>query len=226
MLKEEQSREKQREKDRAEANRLKLDKKLSTPEMIVDLPISVGDSTVDTQIRECLKKIGVEITSYQSPVPNVIKWRRKVDSRFNSHTGAREKLQVKEIDPEKHVMCLMSANEFVQLAVSETNTNKSQLDDHVSRIRSHFEDCTLIYLIEGLDAWMRKNRNAKNRAYQAAVLGQPESNALDISNNGPHPKPKRKKPRVEVVDEDVIEDSLVRLQVIHRCLVQSCGCYG
>ncbi|KAL8878625.1 MAG: hypothetical protein Q9192_008408, partial [Flavoplaca navasiana] len=65
MLKEEQSREKQKEKDRAEANKLKLDKKLSTPEMIVDLPISIVDSTVDTQIRECLKKIGVEIASHQ-----------------------------------------------------------------------------------------------------------------------------------------------------------------
>ncbi|KAL8875961.1 MAG: hypothetical protein Q9198_005759 [Flavoplaca austrocitrina] len=219
LLKEEQSREKQKEKDRAEANKLKLDKKLSTPEMIVDLPISIGDSTADTQIRECLKKIGVEIASHQSLVPNVISWRRKVDSRFNPQTGAREKLQVKEIVSEKHVMCLMSANEFVQLAASRTNANKSQLDNHVSRIKSAFKDCTLIYLVEGLDAWMRKNRNAKNRAYQAAVLGQPESNALDTSNNGTHPQPKRRKPRVEVVDEDVIEDSLVRLQVMHRCLV-------
>ncbi|KAL9641226.1 MAG: hypothetical protein Q9204_000214 [Flavoplaca sp. TL-2023a] len=219
LLKEEQSREKQKARDRAEANKLKLDKKLSTPEMIVDLPISIGDSTVDTQIRECLKKIGVDIASHQSLVPNVIRWRRKVDSRFNPQTGAREKLQVKEIVSEKHVMCLMSANEFVQLAASGTNANKSQLDDHVSRIRSAFKDCTLIYLVEGLDAWMRKNRNAKNRAYQAAVLGQPESNALDTSNNGTHPEPKRRKPRAEVVDEDVIEDSLVRLQVMHRCLV-------
>ncbi|KAI4272616.1 MAG: hypothetical protein LQ337_005178 [Flavoplaca oasis] len=219
LLKEEQSREKQKEKDRAEANKLKLDKKLSTPEMIVDLPISIGESTVDTQIRECLKKIGVEIASHQGLIPNVIRWRRKVDSRFNPQTGAREKLQVKEIVPEKHVICLMSANEFVQLAASRTNTTKSQLDDHVSRTRSAFIDCTLIYLVEGLDAWMRKNRNAKNRAYQAAVLGQPGSNVLETSNNGTHPEPKRRKPRVEVVDEDVIEDSLVRLQVMHRCLV-------
>ncbi|KAL8669451.1 MAG: hypothetical protein Q9168_005957 [Polycauliona sp. 1 TL-2023] len=219
LLKEDQAREKQKEKDRAEANKLKLDKKLSTPEMIVDLPISIGDSTVDTQIRECLKKIGVEIASYQSHVPNLVKWRRKVESRFNTETGIREKLRVKEIDPETHVMCLMSANEFVQLATSNTDGNGSQLDEHVFRIRSVLKDCTLIYLIEGLDAWMRKNRNAKNRAYQAAVLSQPDPNALEHGMNGPDPASKRKKPRVEVVDEDAIEDSLVRLQVMNRCLV-------
>ncbi len=218
LLKEEEAREKQKEKDRAEVNKLKLDKKLSTPEMIVDLPISIGDTTVDTQIRECLRKIGVEISSYQSPVLNLIKWRRKVNSRFNAETGAREKLRVKEIEPEKHVMCLLSANEFVRLATSDANDVGQHLDEHVSQIRSVFNDCQLIYLIEGLDAWMRKNRNAKNRAYQAAVLGQPDLNALD-STVVPDPGPKRRKPRVETVDEDVIEDSLVRLQVMNRCLV-------
>ncbi len=126
LLKEEQSREKQKEKDRAAANRLRLDKKLSTPEMIVDLPISIDGSTVDTQTRECLKNIGVEITSYQSLVPNVIKWRRKLDSRFNSETGLREKLRAREIDLEKHVMCLMSAKEFVKLATSDANDSGNQ----------------------------------------------------------------------------------------------------
>ncbi|KAL9000077.1 MAG: hypothetical protein Q9169_001152 [Polycauliona sp. 2 TL-2023] len=219
LLKEEQAREKQKEKDRAEANKLKLDKKLSTPEMIVDLPFSIEDSTVDTQIKECLKKIGVEITSYHSPVPNLIGWRRKVESRFDAETGVREKLRSKEIDAENHVMCLMSANEFVQLATLNVDGNGSQLDEHVFRIRNARKGCTLIYLIEGLDLWMRKNRNAKNRAYQAAVLSQPDLNAPEDTRNSSDPAPKRRKPRVEVVDKDVIEDSLVRLQVMNRCLV-------
>ncbi|KAL8769470.1 MAG: hypothetical protein Q9209_004531 [Squamulea sp. 1 TL-2023] len=217
--KEEQARAKQKEKDRAEANKLKLDKKLSTPEMVVDLPLSIDGSTVDTQTRECLKNIGVEITSYQSPVANVIKWRRKIDSRFNAETGAREKLQVQEIDAEKHVMCLMSANEFVQLATSDADDNSRNLDEHVSRIRRAFKDCRPIYLIEGLDVWIRKNRNAKNRAYQAAVRGQLEVNAPQNSSSGPHPVPRRKKPGVKVVDEDMLEDALLRLQVMNSCLV-------
>ncbi|KAL8924059.1 MAG: hypothetical protein Q9172_002858 [Xanthocarpia lactea] len=219
LLKEEQSREKQKEKDRADANKLRLDKKLSTPEMIVDLPISIDGSTVDTQTRECLKNIGVEITSYQSLVPNVIKWRRNVDSRFNSESGLREKLRAREIDLEKHVMCLMSAKDFVQLATSDANDSGLSLDDHVSQISRILKDGKPIYLIEGLDAWMRKNRNAKNRAHQAAVLGQPDLNAPEVSGNGPNPAPRRRKPKVVVVDEDMIEDALLRLQIMNSCLV-------
>ncbi|KAL8681624.1 MAG: hypothetical protein Q9186_002293 [Xanthomendoza sp. 1 TL-2023] len=219
LLKEEQAREKQQDKDRAEANKLKLDKKLSTPEMIVDLPLSIEGSKVDTQIREVLKGIGVEITSYHNPVPNLIKWRRKVESRFNAATGAREKLQNKEIDTEKHLLCLMSANEFIQLATSSADENSPGLDEHVTQVRSALHECIPIYLVEGLDAWMRKNKNAKNRAYQAAVLGQSDAHVPDSSTTGSTAASRRRKPRVEIVDEDMIEDALLRLQVMNNCLV-------
>ncbi|KAL8772884.1 MAG: hypothetical protein Q9194_004483 [Teloschistes cf. exilis] len=219
LLKEEQAREKQKEKDRAEANKLKLDKKLSTPEMIVDLPISIDGSTVDTQIRETLKNIGVEVTSYQSHVPNLIKWRRKVEYRLDPTTGFREKLLTKEIDIEKHVMYLMSANEFVEVATADANGDGQTLDQHVRHIRNAVNDCIPIYLIEGLDVWMRKNRNARNRNYQAAVLGQSDSHAQERSKSEANGASKRKGQRPKIIDEDIIDDALLRLQVVNNCLV-------
>ncbi|KAI4255533.1 MAG: hypothetical protein LQ352_002521 [Teloschistes flavicans] len=219
LLKEEQAREKQKEKDRAEANKLKLDKKLSTPEMIVDLPISMDGSTVDTQIRETLKNIGVEVTSYQSYVPNLIKWRRKVEYRLDPKTGCREKLPTKEIDLEKHVMYLMSANEFVEVATADANGDGQTLDQHVRRIKNAVNDCIPIYLIEGLDVWMRKNRNARNRNYQAAVLGQSDPHAQESSGSGASAASKRKGQRTKIIDEDMIDDALLRLQVANSCLV-------
>ncbi|KAI4184617.1 MAG: hypothetical protein L6R41_004612, partial [Letrouitia leprolyta] len=219
LLKEEQAREKSREKDRAEANKPKLDKKLSTPEMIVDLPIAIDGSTIDTQIRELLKQLGVEVTSYQSHVPNLIKWRRKVESRFNAEKGYREKLPVKEIDCEAHVMCLMSANELADLLVSDTETGFGGLDGHITRIKSAFKDCIPIYMIEGLDVWIRKNRNARNRAYTSAVRGQAAIHSEPVVTNGSTSIPKQKNQQTEPVDEDVIEDALLRLQVVHNCLV-------
>ncbi|KAL9585473.1 MAG: hypothetical protein Q9212_001506 [Teloschistes hypoglaucus] len=219
LLKEEQAREKQKEKDRAEANKLKLDKKLSTPEMIVDLPISIDGSTVNTQIRETLKNIGVEVTSYQNHVPNLIKWRRKVEYRLDEITGFREKLLTKEIDMEKHVMYLMSANEFVEVATADANGDGQTLDQHVRRIRNAVIDCIPIYLIEGLDVWMRKNRNARNRNYQAAVLGQSDSHAQETSESGANAASKRKGQKSKIIDEDIIDDALLRLQVVNNCLV-------
>lgn len=219
LLKEEQAHEKQKEKDRAEANKLKLDKKLSTPEMIVDLPISIDGSTIDTQIKEFLKQIGVEVTSYQSPVSNVVKWRRKVESRFNDKSGCRELLATKEIDAEKHVMCLISANELADLVALDIETESQGLDEHVTQIKSAFSECIPIYMIEGLDAWIRRNRNARNRAYTAAVRSQLDSNAENGSATGSTVFSRRKKQRTEVVDEEMIEDALLRLQVVHNCLI-------
>ncbi|KAL9003871.1 MAG: hypothetical protein Q9188_003276 [Gyalolechia gomerana] len=219
LLKEEQAREKQREKDRAEANKLKLDKKLSTPEMITDLPISIDGSTVDTQIRELLKQLTVEVTSYQSPVPNLIKWRRKVESRFNAEKGFREKLSMKEIDAEAHVMCLMSATELADLVALDTETGSQGLDEHVTRIKSAFNGCIPIYMIEGLDVWIRKNRNARNRAYASAVRGQVDIHSGKNATTGSTATSKLKKQRTETVDEDMIEDALLRLQVVDNCLV-------
>ncbi|KAL8932290.1 MAG: hypothetical protein Q9211_006403 [Gyalolechia sp. 1 TL-2023] len=219
LLKEEQAREKQREKDRAEANKLKLDKKLSTPEMITDLPISIDGSTVDTQIRELLKQLSVEVTSYQSPVPNLIKWRRKVESRFVAEKGYREKLSMKEIDGEAHVMCLMSATELAHLVALDTENDSQGLDEHVTRIKSAFRDCIPIYMIEGFDAWIRKSRNARNRAYASAVRGQADIHSGESITNGSAATSKRKKQRTEIVDEDMIEDALLRLQVVNNCLV-------
>ncbi|KAL8707620.1 MAG: hypothetical protein Q9220_007358 [cf. Caloplaca sp. 1 TL-2023] len=213
LLKEEQAREKQKDKDRAEANKLKLDKKLSTPEMIVDLPLSIDGTSVGTQIKELLQQIGVEVAIYPDLCPNVIKWRRKVDARLNFDTGQREKLSVKEIHHEKHVMCLMAAEEFVELATAGEGDDSQTLDDHVKRIRATCKDCIPIYLIEGLDVWFRKNRIAQNRAYQTAVLGQ------DNTTKGSNTAAKHKKRKPEVIDEDIIEDALVRLQVVHDCLI-------
>ncbi|KAL8832802.1 MAG: hypothetical protein Q9170_004747 [Blastenia crenularia] len=219
LMKEEQTHEKQKERDRAEANKLKLDKKLSTPEMITDLPVSIAGQSVDTQIREVLKQLGVEVTSYQSPVPNLIKWRRKIESRFNVEKGCRERLLTKEIDCEKHVMCLMSATELAELVALDAEGGSESLDKHVSCIKSAFSDCIPIYMIEGLDAWIRKNRNARNRAYIAAVRADAEANGNESATTNSRAASKQKTQRTEAVDEDMMEDALLRLQIVNKCLV-------
>ena len=220
LLKEEKAHEKLKAAALVEVNRSKMDKKITGPDMIVDLPTSIDGNTVEIQIREFLRNLQIEATSYQSPLPNMIKWRRKVKSRYNPEKEHWEPIQPMEIEDEKHVMCLMSAQEFVALA----STQSPQIDDpdleaHVLKLRGKFEGCTPIYLIEGLTSWMRKNKTTLNRAYQAAVLTQMGGQ----ENGGPRGNQKtcsrRKKSAHTYVDEDMIEDALLRLQVIHKCLV-------
>ena len=212
---EEKAREKQRIADLAEVNKAKTDRKETCMEMIVDLPISIEGARVDDQIKEFLKNLQITATSYQSHVPNVIRWRRKVDSYFDEEQGHRVAMP-KEIRDEKHVLCLMWAKEFVELATADPSQHGNDtLEGHIRKLKTSFAGCTVIYIIEGLDALMRKNKNARNRAYQAAVLKQAEDSGTTSSNQT---NSRRKQPEAPI-DEDMIEDALLRLQITEECLV-------
>lgn len=220
LLKEEKAREKQKDAALAEVNKSKLDKKVTGPEMIVDLPASIDGQGVDTQIREFLKNLQIQATSYQSPLPNIIKWRRKVKSRYSEEKGHWEPVQPMEIENEKHVMCLMSAHEFVALASADSLLqNARTVEAHAAKFKSEFNSCKPIYLIEGWNLWMRKNKVTLNRAYQAAVLNQTDSLESSAPEGSQNFNSKRKKPAQEYVDTDMIEDAMLRLQVMNGCLV-------
>lgn len=134
-------------------------------------------------------------------------------ARWNADLDHWEPIEHMEIHEEKHVMCLLSAKEFIALATMQVDQG---VETHVAMLKSAYHGCVPIYLIEGLHIWMRKNKTAENRAYQAKV------NSLTQAEDAPsasQPASRRKKPAAETIDEDLIEDSLLRLQVMNNCLV-------
>jgi crossover junction endonuclease EME1 len=206
--KEEKKRDKEMAADLAKVNTLRIDKKVSTSEMIVDLPLDL-DARLAAQVRQFLGPLEVECKEWSSPIANIIKWRRKVESVYNEEMGHWEPAP-KQIKPEKLVMCVMTANEFVDLAMGEEGRD---LAAHVLRMKARFHECAIIYLVEGLTLWMRKNRNIKSRQFTEAVQSQMAQGLAQVvvsaSQKG------KKRPQQEYVDEDMIEDALLRLQVIH-----------
>lgn len=212
LEREAKEKEKQIAAELAEVNKAKIDKKDSTVEMIVDLPVSLDGQTVITQTKEFLKNIEVDTTLYQSPVANMIKWRRKMKAKWNIELERWEPLQHMQIEDEKHVMCLLPAKEFVSLVMSRGDED---IDMHLAKLKSTHPGCIPIYLIEGLHAFLRKNKTAENRAYQAKVLNQSNPDSVPSCSQ----QAKRKKLTEEPVDEDKIEDALLRLQVMNECLV-------
>ena len=208
LEREEKAKEKRMEADIAEVNRSKLDKKESTREMIVDLPASMDGTRLADKARLRFQEIGADIALYQSPVPNVVKWRRKVKARWIEELDRWDPLDSMVIEEEKHVLCFMSAEEFSQRAMCAEGVADIEL--HHTRLKSTYNDCTPIYLIENLHGLMNKKRTAQNRAFQAQVNGQ-EYNTYN----------QRKSAQLEglQLDEDMIEDTLLRLQVEHNCLV-------
>lgn len=227
--KEESKEQKKREKERAaalaEVNKVRTDKKVTTPEMIVDLPSSMNPS-VRLQVETLLEDLNVQHYPYNSPVKNVVKWRRKVRARFNEDEGYWEPIPVERIETEKHAMVLMPAAEFVELALG---ANGSNLEAHVLRMQRHYEGDQLLYMIEGLIPWMRKNRNVRNRQFQSAVrnAGPDADAAATAATTAPPPssqappgrRRKDPKPPPVYIDEDQVEDALLQLQVAHGVII-------
>lgn len=220
-LKEEKAKQKQLEADIAEVNKLKVDKKDSVPEMIIDLPESLKESSVANQTVEFMRRLGVDHNFFSGAIPNVVKWRRKKKARYNEVAGHWEPCAF-HIDQEKHVLCLVPAQDFVDMVIpAPDGEERESLDLHVLRIKSAYPDCTPIYLIEGLTAWMRKNQNSRNRAFQAEVLRQyePPGNEGSTTSRARGRKTKNKPETTPPVDDDTIEDALLALQVTHACLI-------
>ncbi|KAK3315106.1 ERCC4 domain-containing protein [Apodospora peruviana] len=229
--KEEKEREKERErkekalaKERAAAladvNKVRTDKKVSTPEMIVDLPNTLSHTT-KLQAETLLKDLDVQAEDWSCPVDNVVRWRRKVRCRYNDEAGHWEPIPMR-IEVDNYAMAILSAAEFVQRAVDRHGMD---LEEHVTRMQTHFPNHTIIYLIEGLTPWMRKNRNLRNRQFASEVRRRLEEDApggsqLPSSNQDQERRRTNKSAAPEVyIDEDGVEDALLQLQVLHGALI-------
>ncbi|WYZ36926.1 hypothetical protein EsH8_II_000432 [Colletotrichum jinshuiense] len=211
--KEQKAKEKERAAALTEVNKIRTDKKVSTPEMIADLPTSLP-AAVTLQIQTLLKDLDVQHNTWDSPVDNVVKWRRKVASRFNDELGHWEPIPMR-IEPDKYALVIVTATDFVAHALGPEG---SDLEAHVLKMKRHFPQEQLIYLIEGLNPWMRKNRNVRNRQFVSAVRNQGAEAADDASTSAQPRRRKNQQPQ-EYIDEDSVEDALLQLQVMHDVLI-------
>jgi crossover junction endonuclease EME1 len=224
-LKEEKAKEKQRAADIASVNKLKVNKKDSTPEMIIDMANSFMDSSIGTQTVEFMKRLNVHHTFFTSPIPNIVKWRRKMNATYNQTLRYWEPCPF-FIQNENHVLCLVPAQDFIKMITippSDPDPEIETLETHVLRLKTAYPDCKPIYLIEGLTALMRKNTNARNRAFQAEVLRQMAESTVPeeptTTARGRPRKPKKKPDAPPLVDDETVEDALLQLQVTHSCLI-------
>ncbi|KAH0523045.1 hypothetical protein TsFJ059_008099 [Trichoderma semiorbis] len=214
QLKEAKALEKERAAALAEVNKVRTDKKVSTPEMILIMPSSVNEG-LKVQLETLLDGLSVEYTTRESPIGNAFKWARKVRSRFDDEMGRWEPIPL-QIKAEKHALILLTADEFVDMAVNDS------VDSNVSRTKRHFPGHELIYLLEGINVWMRKNRNIRNRRFTSGVRAQeqPDAEATTAASTTAAPRRRRNNAAVEeYISEDIVEDAMLRLQVEHDVLI-------
>ncbi|TQV94368.1 hypothetical protein V2A60_002599 [Cordyceps javanica] len=200
--------ERQRQRDVAaaivEVNKAKGNRKVSTKEMIVEIPSSFPP-TIKLQLETLLDGLEVQHRDYDNSVHNVIRWRRKVNSKFDDESGQWVPMPLR-IEREDHVLVLMTAEEMVQLAMDDDG-----LDAHMASLRGQFPTERFIYILQGVTVWMRKNRNIRNRRFVAGVRSQNEGQTATTARRRAEP--------AEYIDEELVEDAILRLQVEHEVLI-------
>ncbi|KEF53993.1 uncharacterized protein A1O9_09788 [Exophiala aquamarina CBS 119918] len=248
LERERKTQEKQKAADLAEVNKARTNKKSTASEMIVDVTSSLQGTSIGNQVEQYMKQAEIEMHYFDDEINlmsdvveknhfgNVIRWRRKVGSAYNDEQGLWEPTSRTRIEREEHILIHMPATEFVATMVSRypvssmdtvpsEATMKANIDAHVVSMRSRYHECIPVYVIEGMSTWLKKNANAKNRQYAAAVRAQVDDAATEASNpvsNGAQPRSKkRKKPAAPSVDLSSItsaqvEDILLHLQLAHQ----------
>ena len=247
LLREQKAREKQEAADIAAVNKAKTDKKVSVTEMVVEMSSNLQGRSVGNQVAEYMKQLGVEFAFFDEEIDltddgleakgNLVKWKRKVQASYNEDARHWEPLTVPKIDVEDHVLIHVTATAFAALVTRGCETTSDgpaasedslfgNIDKHVAGVLRKQSHCKPIYLIEGLEAFVRKNKNAKNRAYTAAVRSRIPS------DDGPSTAPpassqarRKKKPNpsseadYSFIDTDLAETLLLHLQLSHSVLV-------
>ncbi|KAI0181740.1 ERCC4 domain-containing protein [Hypoxylon sp. FL1284] len=209
--KEQRAIERQTEKALAEVNKVKTHRKVAAPEMIVDLPTTLGVG-IRAHIEKFLSDVRVQFEYHDSPVDNVVRWRRRVNSEYDKEEGRQEPVPM-YIKKEDHVLVMVTAADFVKLVLGAEGQD---LEAHISILKTCFPGVTLIFLVEGLMPWMRKNKNILNRRFVSAVR------AADVGGNSGSTSSqtrRRNNAQQEYIDEDIVEDALLSLQVVHGAII-------
>lgn len=192
--------EKQRAAAIAEVNKARADRKVSATEMIVDLSPSL-DAKFRDQIVLLLESLDIHYTVCDQDNLGVIKWRRKINSRFDEESGQWVPAPHR-IDLQHHTLKVLSAESLVDLAT------KGLMDQQVLDIKAAYPPNQVIYILEGVMSWTRKNRNIRNRQFAADVR---QRDGAPLSSNS--------RSRHEYIPGDVIEDAMLRLQIEHGILI-------
>ncbi|CUS14374.1 unnamed protein product [Tuber aestivum] len=213
--------EKKREQDFLSANKLRSSKRDSVPEMVADISMFLADTPTGEQLQRFLLELGCKVNpTWVPPLPGnlkLVKWRRRVKADFDEGLGMFVPLESEQIRHESHILVYLTAKEFTDTALPLT---ASRLPAHVQKMKSALptppmqKPTRLIYLIEGLQALIRKHRNLQNRAYQTRVLSH-----LPSAPNIPGASTALGTDDDTLINEDDVEDALLDLQITHNCLI-------
>ncbi|KAG5519631.1 hypothetical protein PMAC_001786 [Pneumocystis sp. 'macacae'] len=182
-------------------NKLKSSKKECIKEMIVDIDKNILSSPLGSMLSDLFKKSGCEFNEWLSPIPNLIFWKRKVVAEYDKKLGYFVPIP-EVIRPEQYVLVYMKASELLKI---ESNFS---IDESVKQIVKEFPDSKIIYMIESIDALLKKIKNNRNRHYADVIRANIETNNPETILTLP-----------EEIDDEKIENMMLHLQLVHNAFI-------
>ncbi|KHJ34267.1 putative ercc4 domain-containing protein [Erysiphe necator] len=186
----------------------------STPEMIVDIPSCLDEKLAD-QVRLFLDGVKAKHSTYGNS-NNIIKWRRKVQAEWDLVDNHWKPVD-ERIEDEKHVLYAVKCQELIELI---GGLEGHDLNAFLLKLTMKFNDCKIIFLIEGLKSWLSKNKAIRDKDFTNNVRNQILNNG-EPSSQSTNPRKQRTKQSHQsvYVDKNKIEDTLLRLHVAHNVLI-------
>lgn len=239
----EREKEKQKAKDMAEVNKSKANRKETSKEMILEIPGSLEGTSIGNQVEEYMRQHEVQ-HSYRREEVNlsdgdrhshdgkIFRWKRKVAATYDDDEGHWVPLTRARVETAEHLAVFVTGADFASIVFGSHNKQaeaapslslmKLNLDRHVANLRRQHKGSRLIYLIQGLHAWLKRNENSRNREYAAAVRAQVGDEAAADRPASSQPR-KRKQAETQrhllAVTADVAEDLQLHLQINHQPIV-------
>lgn len=152
-----------------------------------------------------MKKSECEFNEWSSPIPNLIFWKRKVVAEYDEKLGYFVPIP-EVIRPEQHVLIYMKASELLEIE------SDSSMDELIQRLMKEFPKSKILFMIESIDALLKKIKNDRNRRYADVIRANIELNNLEKNNLETILMPS------EEIDEK-IENMMLRLQLVHNTFI-------
>ncbi|KAF9316133.1 hypothetical protein BG003_002330 [Podila horticola] len=196
---------------------------------------SVAIRALESDITTPLNALGSleGIARETCPLRNIIYWRRRVVRRYNEEQDMFVPTDELEIDLEPFTLIYLTGKEFtlhIELGRLRTNLetvkkdmvarrNKDNLRKYGPSHESSPEDKKqrVIYLIEGMETFIRGLKTNTNKNFRQAVLAQMQPDQL--SGTGSSKKINLDNLEEPAVDRERIEQELLWLQLEQNCLI-------
>jgi crossover junction endonuclease EME1 len=146
------------------------------------------------------------MTRQNRSISGSVGWRRKVTTEWNNELGGYVPIP-ERIQEEFYVLIYLNIDEFTKIV------GEKALHDYWDNIRDAFPKKKLVFLVEGLNDYLRKRKSQHNRALNRAIRSAFDEKANDGGS-------KRKAVTTNIgPDESALEEAFIWLQVVARCLI-------